>query len=185
MTNNLAVKVSRAARSDVTGVFQRHSSTKVGSLIGSPAGGRWGPPDSFPVLYLGKPIDSVVAEAYRHLVDGIEGMSGDMVAPRTLWTCQVTVTNILDLRDEESRDSVGLTVEDLMGPTGEYGKCQQIAQAANQLQLHGIIAPAATGIGETLALFEHHLPPGELPIVLRKEIWQCLPADPRQLRVAR
>ena len=54
--------------------------------------------------------------------------------------------------------------------------------AAHQLGLHGILAPAATGFGETLAMFEEHLTPQELPRLVSEETWETLPADPRQLR---
>lgn len=136
----------------------------------------------FPVLYFGRPTASVTIEAYRHLVDDVEGMTGDKVGPRTLWTCQVAVTNLLDLRQASSRDALSLTLDDLSSPIDEYEKCQRVAQAAYQLQLHGIITPAAEGRGETLALFEHHLPANELPVVVRRENWAQLPADPRRLR---
>ncbi len=179
---NLAVAVSRARLSSIKGVFQRHSSPRVIHLTGSPAGGRWGPPGAFPVLYLGRPTSSVTVEAYRHLVDDVEGMTGDKVGPRTLWTVQITVTNVLDLREPASRDAVGLTMDDLTSPVDQYAGCQRVAQAAYQLQLHGTIAPAAGALGETLALFEHHLPPTELPTVIRRETWEHLPADPRRLR---
>jgi hypothetical protein len=179
---NLAVAVARATISAVDGVFQRHSSPRVTTLSGSPAGGRWGPAGAFPVLYLGRPTASVTIEAYRHLVDDVEGMTGDKVGPRTLWTCQIAVTNVLDLRQASSRNAVALALDDLSSPIEDYEKCQRVAQAAYQLQLHGIIAPAAGGQGETLALFEHHLPANELPVVIRRETWAHLPADPRQLR---
>lgn len=182
MVDNLAVAVSRAIITAVDGLFQRHSSPRVTTLSGSPAGGRWGPAGAFPVLYVGRPTTSVTIEAYRHLVDDVEGMTGDKVGPRTLWTCQVTVTNVLDLRQASSRHAVHLTLDDLSSSIADYGKCQRVAQAAYQLQLHGIIAPAAGGNGETLALFEHHLPANELPVVVRQEIWATLPADPRTLR---
>jgi hypothetical protein len=35
------------------------------------ADGRWGTRDGFPVLYLGRPVDSVIVGAYRHQVDPI------------------------------------------------------------------------------------------------------------------
>lgn len=179
---NLAVAVSRAQISTVEGLFQRHSSPRVTTLTGSPAGGRWGPAGAFPVLYVGRPTTSVTIEAYRHLVDAVEGMTGDKVGPRTLWTCQINVTNVLDLRQTNSRDAVSLTIDDLTSQIDNYEKCQRVAQAAYQLQLHGIIAPAAGRQGgETLALFEHHLPAGELPVVVRRETWAHLPSDPRRL----
>jgi len=83
-----------------------------------------------------------------------------------------------------SRDAVGLSLDDLTSPVDAYDGCQRVAQAAYQLQLqlHGILAPAAGGAGETLALFEHHLPPAEFSVVLGRETWERLPADPRRLR---
>lgn len=95
---------------------------------------------------------------------------------------QILVTDVLDLRLPASREAVGLTLDHLTSPVDEYDRCQRVAQAAYQLQLHGIIAPAAGGTGETLALFEHHLSPAELPVVVRRETWERLPADPRWLR---
>jgi hypothetical protein len=58
-------------------------------------------------------------------------------------------------------------------------------EVAHQLRLHGIIAPAATGLGETLALFEQHLPADEMPALVADELWDVLPADPRRLRLVR
>jgi hypothetical protein len=58
-----------------------------------------------------------------------------------------------------------------------------VARVAHQLELHGILSPAATGFGETLALFEHHLPANEMPTLIGEETWETLPADPRRLRV--
>ena len=51
-------------------------------LRASSAGGRWGPPRAYAVLYLGRPEASVIAEAYRSLVDGVEGMRPELVGPR-------------------------------------------------------------------------------------------------------
>jgi hypothetical protein len=54
-----------------------------------------------------------VIVAYRHLEDDVEGMTGDMVAPRTLWTCEIAVTDVLDLRQPRSRAAVALTPDAL------------------------------------------------------------------------
>jgi RES domain-containing protein len=177
---SLAVRVAAAGTGDVAGSFQRHVSPKVRTLTGTAAGGRWGYPGTYRVLYLARPRDSVVVEAYRHLVDDIEGMTGDLVGPRRLLTCNVSVTNVLDLRAAAARDAVGVTMEELMGP---WEPCQRIGQAAHQLGLHGVIAPAPTHLGETLALFELHLPADELPELVRDDLWPHLPPDPRLLRV--
>lgn len=110
MTEKLAVRVARAPRCAVSDVFQRHVSRRVVTLAGTTAGGRWAPMGSFPVLYLGRPVESVVVEAYRHLVDSVEGMCSDLVQPRSLLTCRVAVTNVLDLRFAETQSELGAWV---------------------------------------------------------------------------
>lgn len=183
MDRNLAVAVASCGSVDVSGIFERHVSPTVRPLTGSSSGGRWGAPGAYSVLYLGRPTESVVVEAYRHLVDDIEGMTGEMVGPRRLLTVEVALTTVLDLRVEGNRAAVGLSSEDLISPVGEYARCQRIGQAAHQLGLHGLIAPAATGLGETLAVFELHLPTDEQPTLLAEEEWLHLPDDPRRLRI--
>lgn len=124
----------------------------------------------------------MVVEAYRHLVDGIEGMRGELVAPRRFVTAEVSVTRILDLRDKPTLLKIGLSLDDLQGL---HAACQPVGQAAHQLGLHGILAPAATALGETLALFERQLPAVEMPVLVEEEVWQHLPTDPRHLRLVK
>lgn len=187
MARKLAQDVAAAQRSAVAGRFERHVSEGWRELTGSNSGGRWGPPGSYSVLYLGRPRASIAVEAYRHLVDPFaeSGMTGDMVAPRRVLICDVDVTDVLDLRGEAAQQRVGLTVADLTSEVGNYGACQGVGRVAHQLGLHGIIAPAATGLGETLALFEQHLPANEMPVLVADELWETLPADPRRLRLVR
>lgn len=180
---NAVVAVAGAGVTTVEGIFQRHTSPRYRSLAGSAAGGRWGPEGSFPVLYLGRPTDSVTVEAYRHLVEPIEGMRPEFVGPRRLLTCKVAISQILDLRDAVVREQVGIEMPDLMTEVGDYTACHRIGVAAHQLGLHGIIAPAATGLGETFAVFERRLPAHEQPELVDEKVWETLPPDPRQLRV--
>jgi hypothetical protein len=100
-------EVITAPKTHVTGTWQRHCAvTRRGqALSGHSAYGRWGTHESFPVLYLGRPEASVIAEAYRHIVDPV--LDTDIVpylAPRAVVTCTVDVTDVLDLR-EARRDS--------------------------------------------------------------------------------
>ena len=185
MRRQLALAVAAAPRVAVDGRFERHVSHGRRELTGSNSGGRWGPPGGYSVLYLGRPVASVTVEAYRHLVDPFadQGMTGEMVAPRRLLICEVAVTNVLDLRSRPAQVAVGLTDTDLTSPVGEYEPCQEVGRVAHQLGLRGVLAPAATGLGETLALFEHHLPADELPTLIEDEVWDGLPDDPRQLRL--
>jgi RES domain-containing protein len=175
----LAAALGRAVPTRVRGNFERHVSPSIHDLRASVAGGRWGPPDAYPVLYLGRPIASVIAEAYRLLVDEVEGMTADLVGPRRLLCASVAVTDILDLRDRGTRKLVGLGDLDLAGP---HDPCQRVGCAAHRYGLHGVIAPAATGLGQTLALFADNLPEAQLPVLTATKTWRKLPPDPRLLR---
>lgn len=145
------------------------------AFVGGPLG-RWGA--TFPVIYLGRPPDSVTVEAYRHLVES-PGIPARAVKPRVFYTVTVKMNSILDFTDEVTRELVGLTDSDLRSPVGEYEACQEVARAARQLELHGILAPAATGLGETLALFAQRIDVTERPILVDESLWTTLPADPR------
>lgn len=179
MARDIVAAVSRAGTATVAGRFQRHVSPRQEPLLGSRAGGRWGPEGAYPVLYLGQPTDSVIVEAYRHLVETVEGMQPQMVGPRHLVTCEIEITSVLDLRENASRDAVGLTVSDLGSGVGDYRACHRVGQAAHKLGLHGVIAPAAGRLGETLAVFEDRLPENERLALVEEQTWESLPADPR------
>lgn len=60
---------------------------------------------------------------------------------------------------------------------------QAIGAAAYRFGLAGLIAPAASRCGETLALFSTNLPAGRWPKVTKRDIWRGLPPDPRRLRL--
>lgn len=166
----------------VEGEFLRHSSLRVDPLAPSGAGGRWGAPSAYPVLYLGRPVESVVIEAYRHLVDDEMDAGDDLAAhvlERRISTLQVNVGRVLDLREPGRRERLKLPDPDLFSEVGAYARCQAIGAAAHQLELQGILAPAATRAGETLALFDANISAEEWPSLMTTDIWRELPADPR------
>lgn len=186
MDRALAVAVSKIARATVDGEFERHvnPSWRDRALLGSDAGGRWAAPGTFPVIYLGRPTSSVVVEAYRHLVDDIEGMTAERVRQRLLIRAQVMAHDVIDLRSPATRIAVGLSDNELFSAVGDYDACRRIGHVAHQLGLHGVLVPAATHLGETLALFVDLLSPAELPVHIGETVvWDGLPADPRRLRL--
>jgi len=168
------------------GTFERHTSLRWEELRPSAAGGRWGARRAYEVLYLGRPRSSVVIEAYRHLVDDELDDTGGLAAnilERRIVACKVDVPNILDLRSHSVRNAVSLTDAQLRSDVGDYAACQAVGAAAHQLGLAGLIAPAASGQGETLALLTANLPAEQWPKVTKRDIWRGLPPDPRHLRL--
>ena len=183
----LLVAISDLEPIEVRGSFQRHCSLRWDGLRPSAAGGRWGESGAFEVLYLGRPAESVIVEAYRHLVDDDLDSPAELAAAvveRRLYTMDVAVPNVIDLRSVSARDRIGLTDQQLRSEVGDYRDCHAIGAAAHQLGLAGVLAPAATGLGETLALFALNVAITRWPTVAASEIWHGLPADPRRLRLA-
>ncbi len=176
MNRDIANAIAGTTLAVARGTFFRHTRHGVKELKGSTGGGRWGPEHGFPVIYLSQPIQSVIVEAYRRLVDPVDGMRADLVGPRTLLWVDVDVDHLLDLRNPEHVRALGLDEAAVRGP---WEACVRVARAAHQLGLHGILAPAATDLGITLALFEQHLPHDQIPPVTRRELWARLPPDPR------
>ena len=182
----LATKIAQAVTTRVDGAWQRHAPARYAAtaLSGRSGIGRWGTENSYPVLYLGQPTDSVVVEAYRHLVDPVADNPDivERIPPRVLVTCTVAVSDILDLRRAGNRLLLDLPLEVLESATRDrpaYRRCQEVSAVAHQLGLHGIIAPAATHLGTTLALFTDLLDPQEQPRRTDEQFWAHLPPDPR------
>jgi RES domain len=187
MQRSMLEAVARCPVTDVTGDWQRHVAWKIRNRAaeGRAAYGRWGDGD-YPVLYLGRPADSVVVEAYRHLIDPIidPEIGPPPLQPRALVTIRVQASQVLDLTRASSRHDSGLSLQQLQSEIDDedsYAACHAVSRAAHQLNLHGIVAPAATRLGETLALFPNNLPAAEVPrAVGEPQLWTSLPADPRE-----
>lgn len=198
--DSLAVRVASSPVTTVSGRWLRHASALYPeqALHGRVGPGRWGSRDGFPVLYLGRPLESVVVEAYRHLVDPVEDPTLlAQLRPRILVTADVRLRNVLDLSTAGARATVGLTVSDLESDISDdeaYQRCQVVAQVAHQLGLHGVLAPAATRMGQTLAVFTDLFDAGASASSSRgvsgagefisrvdgDMVWTHLPPDPRQ-----
>lgn len=180
--------VRNAPTAVVDGEWQRHVPARhaASALDGRRSASRWGTVNGFSILHLGRPRDSVIVEAYRHLVDAVDNPRIlDELRPRMLVTCMVQVTEILDLRAASARVATGLDFVTLRSDPDDrdaHLRCQEVAAVAHQLGLHGLVAPAATGLGDTLALFPERLPDIERPQLSGDEIWMRLPPDPRTQR---
>jgi len=193
--DSLANAVAGLDPVSVTGSWQRHLPARFRDrpLEGRSAYSRWGRKLGFPLLYFGRPTDSVVVEAYRHLVDPAvdDPTIREQLAPRVLVTAEIRVSEILDLRTARARMELGLSLNQIRSATDDrsaYAACQEVAAAAHQHGFHGLLAPAATELGETLALFSNRLTAAEAPTLTDSVAWDRLPNDPRvaaRLRLVR
>ena len=180
MPSPILQRVSAVRTTSAQGTFYRHAAVGRDAFAGGDRG-RWGA--DFPVIYLASSVQAALAEAYRHLVDEA-GVPPHAVRPRHLYTAAVAVTEVVDLTAPAALEGAGLSAADLTSDPDDYIACQQVAAAAHDLGRHGILAPAAHGLGLTLALFKDHLDPSELPVVDQDAttLWDGLPPDPRPSR---
>lgn len=191
-SRHLSRAVADVPTASVAGRYYRFTSQRriPTALDGSSAGGRWGPQGGFPVLYLTDDYEGCVIEAYRHVADPT-GPAGPSKIRYGLITCDIQVDNIVNLTTATARMSLGLDPAILYSepqqPDGAaYEACIRVAKAAHQLGRHGILAPAATSRGLTLALFMDVLPSEQRPERVGPATeWVELPADPRRLRMVR
>ena len=112
-------------------------------------GGRFNPPDSFPVLYLCVTRDCAVAELRRlgqRTVIGIEGL-----LHRVLYEYDVDLGRVLDLTSEAVLLRIGLTQMILTG--ADWSQCQEVGEAAHSAGFQAIRSPSATGVDEILGVF--------------------------------
>lgn len=132
-------------------------------------GGRFNPPDSFPVLYLCTTRSCSAAELrYRgeRLVIGVEGL-----LPRALHRYEVSLDRVLDLTSRETLEHLGVTNAQIVGM--DLGIPSQIGEAAHAIGSQAIRAPSATGVDEVLAVFPELLGSGQLRAEL-VERWESM-----------
>jgi RES domain-containing protein len=138
------------------------------------SGARWNPPESFPVLYMGLDVPTVIAEFYR-LVARQDRQPDDLL-PRRLYRYEVHLSSVLDLRQGSARNALGLSDADLS--SNDLRACQAAGEAAHYLGLEGILAPSAVGPGHVLAVFYGNLKAGSYVHDLDYETWTAVPPHP-------
>lgn len=152
----------------------RHVSVGRAPLSGEGArliGGRWNPPQSFAVVYLGLSRAVVVAEFHR--LARRQHLAPESFLPRSLHTYDVALTAALDLRDPGHREAVGLTDANLQGD--DLSACRAVGEAAHACGREAVIAPGASGDGDVLAVFAGRLSAGSVLRDTSSELWETVP----------
>jgi RES domain-containing protein len=134
-------------------------------------GGRWNPPDSFAVLYLGLDRRTVVDE-FERLARRQRRDPADFL-PRAFYRYDLTLQSVLDLRDADALEAIGLSSAELT--SDQLEACQRVGRAAHNAGREGILAPSAAGDGTVLALFLDGMQPGSTIAPTRMEIWESTP----------
>jgi RES domain-containing protein len=148
--------LSIVARSRLVATGYRHQAPDFDPRSGEGArrqGGRFNPPESFPVIYLCTTPACVRAElSYSAARQGLEV---EALLPRELWAVQLQLDEVLDLTDHRTLEQLDIKPDELVRPSHEF--TQQLGEAAHELRFQGIRALSATGIDEVIAVFLENL----------------------------
>lgn len=134
------------------GLGYRHQSPGYDPLDGQGArinGGRFNPPDSFPVLYLCTSRRCAVAEFERLGKRQVIGAIG--LLPRELYEYQAELSRVLDLRSPAALATIGIQPSQLI--SSDWAACQRLGEDAHTAGFQAIRSPSATGEDEILAVF--------------------------------
>jgi RES domain-containing protein len=116
-------------------------------------GGRFNPPESFPVLYLCTTTACVHAEFFY----GAErqGLTVEALLPRELWAIHLELDEVLDLNDPGTLRVLDIEAEELVRPSHEL--TQQLGEAAHEMRFQAIRSRSATGFDDVVAVLIENL----------------------------
>jgi RES domain-containing protein len=166
----------------VRGRFFRYAPSRA-RLVGGTSGGRWSPAGGFPAIYFADSRDSAIVEIYRRIIDAFDPpLPADGIFME-LMEVAIDVQDVLDLRELSALKAVGLTITDLRSDVGDYASCHRVGKVVHQHGYHGILAQAASGVGNHFAVFDHQLTEDEHLKIVDVETLNGIPANPRNLRL--
>lgn len=129
-------------------------------------GGRWNPPNSFPVVYTALDAGTAAMEIRR--TARRFGVPETSLLPRYLVTIRVSLTQVLDLTDLRVLGAAGLTPAVLTDD--DLRICQAVGDAAHYIGFEGILAASAAAPSTTLSIFPNRLKPSSSLEVIRTEL---------------
>ena len=118
-------------------------------------GGRFNPPDSFPVLYLCTTRPCTVAELHhlgRRQMVGVEGL-----LPRALFRYRISLDRVLDLTSRATLEHLGITEAQVTG--SDLTIPRRIGESAHATGFQAIKAPSATGVDQSSPCSPGHWAP--------------------------
>lgn len=137
------------------------------------AGGRFNPPQSFPVLYLASSVETAAAELRRQ-AETVGVTLGDAL-PREVFQYRLTLTSVLDLTQPDVLRVLDVTAEEILADDRQVSRA--IGEAALAGGFQAVLAPSATGQGTVLAVLIPNLGSGIMTtdLLVRWESIQDVP----------
>ena len=161
-------RVAAASLAPFTGQAWRQLGPRHSPLSGEGArlhGGRFNPPESFPVLYLCRSRSCADGELKRMGERQSIGLAG--LLPRRLYRYEVSLFRVLDLTDEVTRRALDIERDVLV--RSSWSECQDLGTIAHSLGIQAINSPSATEIGEVLAVLRENVEEGNLKAIFVDE----------------
>lgn len=172
MGTDLVDRISTAPRRAYSGHGYRQQSLHYDPLSGEGArihGGRFNPPDSFPVLYLCSTAGCAAAEFMRATNRHPLGPTGFL--PRSLYRYDVSLTAVLDLTNASTLAHLGTSLESLIEE--DRTLTHEIGEVAHQFGYQAVLNASATGVDDVLAVFIENLRTGTVTPTL-DSTWETL-----------
>jgi RES domain-containing protein len=132
-------------------------------------GGRFNPPNSFPVVYGALGRETAGAELRR--LAHRNAISIASFLPRHIYWLRLRSSKVIDLRCPEVASTLGLPGTGF--PETSQEDTRLIGELANALEFEAIIAPSVTGFGSMIAIFSDRVDRSTLDI-RHKELWANL-----------
>ena len=149
--------VGRAAARPLSVVGFRNQAMGYGNPMGGEGarrfGGRFNPPQSYPVVYLCTTVECAAAELLRQAKG--QGLALEALLPREFWRIEGELSRVLDLLDKSTLEMLGVGRDDLI--RDDLTLTRQIRAAAFEHQFQVVLAPSATGVDQVIAVFTENL----------------------------
>lgn len=131
-------------------------------------GGRWNPPESFPVIYSALSLDVSVGELQR--TASRQGRTVDELMPRRIVEIEVELQRVLDLAQADNLAVLGVTPDLILGD--DLRLTQAIGEAAHYVGFEAILAPSAARSGLALAIYPlRRLRGSSVAVVTDQVVW--------------
>ena len=116
-------------------------------------GGRFNPPQSYPVVYLCTTVECSAAELLRQAKR--QNLALEALLPRELWRIEGELSRVLDLLDKSTLEMLGVARDDLI--RNDLTLTRQIGESAYEHQFQAVLAPSATEVDQVIAVFIENL----------------------------
>jgi RES domain-containing protein len=161
MAVDLVERITNAPRLAYRGAGYRQQAPTYDPLSGEGArihGGRFNPPDSFPVLYLCSTAGCAAAEFMRTTQRHPLGPAAFL--PRSLYRYDVQLTAVLDLTDDRTLEHLELGRDALIDD--DVTLPRHIGEIAHQFGYQAVRNASAAGVDDVVAILIENLRTGVL-----------------------